>query len=248
MSVEDRFALPATLPALVERYEGKNPSAVRFRLPSWETALTGTSGHPTRLLSDPTLTTEPSDAHYCDLGDRMVTRDAVTAACASVGLADDDAVLAAFVLVMAWGSGTSNSRSLRNTGKALQNRAAAAAVLRESSVMLRKAEDITDPMVADAYRAFALPGVGEAFFTKWFAFAGVTAGRSWQPLILDSRVRSTLNTTLDVWLNQLAGVRQDPSRYIAYLTALHRWAEQLPQPMTADRLEWIMFDHNGKRV
>jgi hypothetical protein len=26
---------------------------------------------------------------------------------------------------------------------------------------------------------------------------------------------------------------------------MHRWAAELPQPMTATQLEWIMFTHNG---
>jgi hypothetical protein len=55
-----------------------------------------------------------------------------------------------------------------------------------------------------------------------------------------------LNKTLDVWLNNLATKRSDPQRYIAYLSALHVWADKLPQPMTASRLEWILFMHNGR--
>jgi hypothetical protein len=37
-------------------------------------------------------------------------------------------------------------------------------------------------------------------------------------------------------------------RYEAYVQALHRWAAQLPgdPPMDADRLEWILYRHNGK--
>lgn len=88
--------------------------------------------------------------------------------------------------------------------------------------------------------------VGEAFATKWFAFAGATHGRGWQPLILDSRVRATLHNTLDVWLNQLSDRLSDPDRYVAYLTAMHSWAAQLPQATTASRLEWILFRQNGR--
>nr|WP_236745963.1 hypothetical protein [Mycobacteroides abscessus] len=163
-------------------------------------------------------------------------------------LTDDDAVIAAFVLVMAWGSGTSNSRSLRNTRRALIDVSTAASVLRESATALRAVEQVTDPIIADTHRQFVLPGIGEAFFTKWFAFAGYVTGRQWQPLILDSRVRRTLHHTLDTWLNQLTDVHRDPERYIAYLTAMHRWAAELPQPVSATQLEWIMFTHKGRPI
>jgi hypothetical protein len=71
-----------------------------------------------------------------------------------------------------WGSGTSNSRSLRNTKKSLQDLSAAATALRESATALRQIRDITDPAIAEAHHRFSLPGVGEAFFNEWFVFAG----------------------------------------------------------------------------
>ena len=245
---DNRFAVPAKLPALVEAYTGKAPPPVRFRLPSWEAALDGISGQPTQMLSDATITTEPKDQRFRKLGDRAVTRDAVVDACTSLDMADDEAVVAAFVLVMAWGSGTSNNRSLRNTKNALQDVGAAASALRQSATALRAAQHIVDPSIAAIHRQFSLPGIGEAFFTKWFAFAGFVPGRDWQPAILDSRVRATLHKSLDVWLNQLTDTHRDPERYVAYLTAMHRWSAALPQPMTSTQLEWIMFDHNGKSI
>ncbi|RIU26217.1 hypothetical protein [Mycobacteroides abscessus] len=244
----DRFALPPTLIALAEHYSGSAPSSVRFRLPSWKSALAEVPGEPTRLLSDPLVTTDSTADTRRAVGDRAVTREAVINACSAMDLTDDNAVIAAFVLVMAWGSGTSNSRSLRNTRKALVDVSAAASVLRQSATALRAAEQITDPVIADTHRQFVLPGIGEAFFTKWFAFAGYVPGRQWQPLILDSRVRRTLHDTLDTWLNQLTDIHRDPERYIAYLTAMHQWAAELPQPITATQLEWIMFAHNGRPI
>ncbi|RIS81919.1 hypothetical protein D2E44_14875 [Mycobacteroides abscessus] len=243
-----RFSIPVLLPALAERYSSSTPSAVRFRLPSWKAALSEVSGEPTRLLSDPSVTTDSTADTRRAVSDRVVTRDAVINACSAMDLTADNAVIAAFVLVMAWGSGTSNSRSLRNTRKALVDVSAAASVLRESAAALRAAEQITDPVIADTHRQFVLPGIGEAFFTKWFAFAGYVHGRQWQPLILDSRVRRTLHDTLDTWLNRLTDVHRDPERYVAYLTAMHRWAAKLPQPITATQLEWIMFAHNGRPI
>ncbi|WP_016896011.1 hypothetical protein [Mycobacteroides abscessus] len=244
----DRFRIPVLLPALAEHYSGSAPSAVRFRRPSWKAVLAEVPGEPTRLLSDPSVTTDSTTQSHRAVGDRVVTREAVINACSAMDLADDHAVVAAFVLVMAWGSGTSNSRSLRNTRRALVDVSAAASVLRESAAALRAVEQVTDPIIADTHRQFVLPGIGEAFFTKWFAFAGYVTGRQWQPLILDSRVRRTLHHTLDTWLNQLTDVHRDPERYIAYLTAMHQWAAKLPQPITATQLEWIMFTHNGRPI
>jgi hypothetical protein len=102
----------------------------------------------------------------------VVARGSIIDACAALNLADDQAVIAAFVLVMAWGSGTSNSRSLRNTKKSLKDLSAAVTALRESAVALRRIENVTDPATIEVHRRFSLPGAGEAFFTKWFAFAG----------------------------------------------------------------------------
>ncbi|WP_237082874.1 hypothetical protein [Mycobacteroides abscessus] len=248
MPTTDRFSIPVLLPALAESYSGSAPPAVRFRLPSWKSALAEVPGEPTRLLSDPLVTTDSTSDTHRAVGDRVVTRESVIDACSAVDLADDNAVIAAFVLVMAWGSGTSNSRSLRNTRKALVDVSAAASVLRESAAALRAAQQITDPVIADTHRQFVLPGIGEAFFTKWFAFAGYVPSREWQPLILDSRVRRTLHDTLDAWLNQLTDVHRNPERYIAYLTAMHQWAAEIPQPITATQLEWIMFTHNGQPI
>jgi hypothetical protein len=242
----DPFVLPPALPALVECYAVQKPEPVRFRIPSWEAALADVSGKPTRLLSDSTITAESVYERYRSLGDRVVTSDAVANVCSKIDLADDESVVAAFVLVMVWGSGTTNSRSLRNTHSALKNVKDAADILRDSALALRAATEIDSAELATAHRSFSLPGLREPFFTKWFSFAGVNPKRPWQPLILDSRVRATLHTTLDVWLNNLARERNGAYRYIAYLTALHTWAEELPEPVTASRLEWIFFMQNGK--
>jgi hypothetical protein len=241
-----RFTVPALLPALVDVYSARNPEPVRFRTPSWDLALADVAGEPTRLLSDTTITSEPTNQRHRSTGDRIVAPEAVAEVCRTIDLSDNGAVVAAFVLVMAWGSGTSNSRSLRYTRSALQDVKAAASVLCESASAVRAVAEIDSDDLAAIHRRFSLPGVREPFFTKWFSFAGANLERAWQPLILDSRVRKTLNRTLDVWLNDLTTKRNDPYRYIAYLTAMHAWADELPQKTTASRLEWILFMHNGK--
>lgn len=150
---------------------------MRFRLPSWQVALEGIAGRPTQLLSNPKVTTEPKTGKYRELGDRVVTREAVLEVFRLLDMSDAEAVLAAFVLVMAWGSGTSNTRSLRNTRAALQNLGSAAKTLAQSAIALRTAQGVDDSAVTTAHREFSLPGVRESFFTKWFAFAGFVPGR-----------------------------------------------------------------------
>ena len=237
------------LSPLLSAYRNCVQGPVRYRPSSWDAALREVSGTPTKLLIEHTFTTETSRERFRPRGDRDVTREGVVRACEQMRLDNDVEVIRAFVLVMAWGSGTTNNRSLRNTTKALADAGHAATVLRESAGQLRAAGEFDD--VIDIHRGFHLPGVGEPFFTKWFAFAGRSPGRDWQPLILDSRVRATLNTTLGVRLNQLAARRNDPYRYVAYLEAVHEWSAEATESidsMTADRLEWILFHWNGKPI
>ena len=228
---------PRGLAALLAIYAGRDQQPVRYRPSSWRLALDGVPGDPAELLSSPDFSAETACERFQPKGDRDVTRADVVRACAGMRLDIDADVIRAFVLVMAWGSGTTNGRSLRNTAKALGDVASAASVLRESVHQFRSAEDFRDAL--DAYQSFKLPGVRESFFSKWFAFAGRNPERDWQPIILDSRVRSTLNKTLGVRLNQLAERRNDPYRYIAYLKAMHDWAGDSEGAVSAERLEWI---------
>lgn len=104
-------------------------------------------------------------------------------------------------------------------------------------------------LVAWSARPGELPGVGQAFFTKWFSFAGHTPTRIWQPLILDSRVYATLNDTLKITTTAMVGSRNRAARYVAYVDHLHQWADfptAEQQANSAERLEWIFFAHNGQ--
>lgn len=174
-------------------------------------------------------------------GRRRVTRDHLAKLLGATDLDDALQLRQAFVIVMAWGSGTSNPRSLRNTPAALAANHCAHQ-LREAGQRCR-ADDLVD-----AYAQFSLPGVGRSFFTKWFAFAGVRPGRSWQPLILDDRVLATLNKSLGVSLKSLAGDRRWSRRYAAYVRCMHAWSKDLKAQgldCSAGRLEWIMFHQAG---
>lgn len=240
---------PGGLQSLVESYGGKEQAPVHFRVPSWERVLADSKPGITKLLRDNrytrSCTSEPSQR----AGDRTVTRVAIRSACEAVDLDDADQVLHAFVLVMAWGSGTTNGRGLRNTARAVSHPGTAHVVLSNSARALRQSASIPDRSLERAHGSFALPGVRQAFFTKWFSFAGHVPSRAWQPLILDSRVYATLNDTLQVTTISMAGSHNRSARYAAYVDHLHRWASLLTAEgcaTDAERLEWIFFEHNGR--
>ena len=249
MMVIVNIPLPPDVARLVRHYKGKNQAAVRFRVPSWQRALASCSGNVTAFLTDDRYTTPCSSEPYRRLGDRTTTRLKVRAACLAMDLNNRDQVLQTFVLVMAWGSGTTGSRGLRNTARALSDPDAAYTVLAGSARSLRAARSLSEAL-RQAHRDFKLAGVGRAFFTKWFSYAGYVPGRKWNPLILDSRVLATLNKTLHVTTRMMADDdRRWAVRGAAYVEHLYCWASELTAagcPVDGERLEWIMFEHNGK--
>jgi hypothetical protein len=106
---------PIGLAELVASFDGCEQLPVRSRIPPWDRALVGCLPGVTGLLRDDRYT-EP---FVSDLAvrrqDRTVTRGALFTACNDVSL------VSAFVLVMVWGSGTTGSRGLRNTARAIAN-------------------------------------------------------------------------------------------------------------------------------
>ena len=103
-----------------------------------------------------------------------------------------------------WGRAPARG-SVDDTAKALGHREQLLNNLRTTAAILREAQEPVE--IEKAYRAWqGRIGISEAFFTKWFAFAGVRAGREWQPLVLDARVHRTLaRRPLDVSLTAVAG-------------------------------------------
>ena len=164
-------------------------------------------------------------------------------------LNDPEQVLQSFVLVMAWGSGTTGSRGMRNTARALSDPDAACKTLVGSTRLLREARSAARGALPQVHQEFRLHGVGQSFFTKWFSYAGFAPERAWNPLILDSRVLATLNQTLQISTRTMADDRRWAARYVAYVEHLHRWADEMTttdRPVDGERLEWILFEHNGK--
>lgn len=231
-----------TIDQLLTAYQGQSQGPVRFRPATWARALASTARpDDLALLLDPAIgaasTTHP--------GDRLLARADVQAEVdEAVHHGDERSLVRAFLLVQAWGTGTSGNRTLRHTATALADRPALVKALTLAATMLREAS--SPDALADAYEAWSTPGVGRSFFTKWFAYAGRTSTRAWQPLVLDDRVLATLNDTLKVTTCDLAGSRRWPQRYQAYVMAAHRWGREFPGgPLPAEWVEWVLFKHAG---
>lgn len=231
------MTVPPELRTLITSYQDELQEAVRFRPLSWHRALGPEPLALTVLSEDKHTWQDESIAR-----DRRTDRQRVYELAAAVDLEDDESLLRAFLLVQAWGSGTSNSRTLKHTKSAFDDRENLLRSLRSTAKILRESDDTAS--LAEAYRCWKCAGVGRSFFTKWFTFAGVREGRAWQPLILDKRVLRTLNNTLNLNTKQLADSRNWRHRFQSYVETVHQWA--VDTGTEAQRLEWILFCHNGK--
>ena len=230
------------LRVLVAKYEGREQPAVRFRPATWIQELNEIPDSTSALdvLTDSELTGSSESVS----GDRVTDRQRVHGAASIAATDNPESILRAFLLVQAWGSGTSGSRTLRHTRAAFEDRENLVHSLSATAQILRSGDDPS--AMAEAYGAWRCAGVRRSFFTKWFAFAGTKEEREWQPLILDDRVLSTLNDTLELSTKDIAGTRLWKKRYQKYVEEIHGWAAALA--IDASRLEWILFRHNGKSL
>ena len=234
--MSNKYSIPASLPRLLESVTTADQPPVRFRPGSWRTTLPEVDPQVLGVLTDSTITW-PSETE----GDSVVDRNAIHDLLDRTDPDHETDLLRAFLLVQAWGAGTTGSRTLRHTARAFDHRERLVSELRSAISTLRGSGD--PAVLVDAYGNWKCPGVGPSFFTKWFAFAGRRAGRSWQPLILDDRVYRSLNRSLDVRLVDLAGSRARSARYRSYVEAVHAWGHELG--VSAERIEYVLFRDNG---
>ncbi|MEV6114926.1 hypothetical protein AB0L59_21010, partial [Streptomyces sp. NPDC052109] len=145
---------------LVIRYGDCEQRPVRFRPETWRSRLESHGA-----------------AHVLDIGvgcasgssgDRLISRDDLAHLRDRVGDRDPDSLRDLFVAVMIWGSGTTNGRGPRYTESALSD-------ARMPTVLRTTREAVRDGDLSEAYRQFALKGVGRSFFTKWFAVVAPAA-------------------------------------------------------------------------
>jgi hypothetical protein len=228
----DLIPVTENIASLVRAHTGEQ-EPIKFKPTTWQPLL---NRWPTaeKVLTDDRFSIGLANQR------RAVSRDHLRDLVATTDITVPEQVLAAFTLIIVWGSGV-RSRSYRNLPKAL-SAPDCAEQLRVSALTCRAGD------LVSAYNGMRLPGIGPAFFTKWFAFAGSTPGAVRRPLILDARVWRTLNQ-LEVTRRSL-GYRTSPAkRYLAYVELLHEWAVELRGQginVDAERLEFVLFARDGR--
>lgn len=241
-------ALPAALPALIDKYRDVQPRPVRFRPATWKGVLYHARPELdiTALLRSRQYTAPLAESKAKD---RTVTLADVRAACRAMDIGDEREVLQTFVLIMAWGSDGAVNATLRATAKALTDPGRSHRILIGSVRTLRSALSMQDGNLEANHRAWSLRGVGQSLASRWWACAGYVAGRTWQPLILDDKVYATLNRTLLIGgTTRLASSRHRADRYRAYVEAIHRWAVELRlegRDADAERIAFVLGRHDG---
>ncbi|WP_454299762.1 8-oxoguanine DNA glycosylase OGG fold protein [Salana multivorans] len=179
--------------ALVDLYRECEIPAVRIRPETWGACLADLDLAPGILgvLTDESVTTPSLDMRFPK--DRLVSRRAIQRVADETDPANPDNLLRSFLLIQAWGAGTSGNRALRYTRDALADRERLLASLKLTTQTLRGAD--------------GMDSLAEAFM-QW----------------------------------RCSGVRRS-LRYQAYVEVLHSWASSAG--VEADRLEWVLFRHNG---
>jgi hypothetical protein len=245
-------ALPAALPALIDKYRDVQPRPVRFRPATWKGVLYHVRPEldVTALLRSRQYTAPLAES---SAKDRTVTLADVRAACRAMDIGDEREVLQTFVLTMAWASeGAAANPTLRATARALTDPGRAHRILSDAVRTLRSAQGLRDGGLEATHRAWSLRGVGQSLASRWWACAGQVAGRTWQPLILDDRVYATLNRTLMIGgTTRLASSRRRADRYRAYVETIHRWAVELrleDRDADAERIAFVLGRHDGGAI
>lgn len=239
MTAVGNYPRPSELDRLIGSYEGRGQGEQSYNPNVWVAALA-------EIVDEDFVrdALQRADATTEFRPDRFaVDRERLAKVVSGADLDDEDELLSAWLLVQAWGNGVSSRFGRLNTAKALGHREQLLTNLRTTAMLLREARDPVE--IEKAYRTWrGRIGISEAFFTKWFAFAGVRLGREWQPLILDARVRRTLaRPPLEVSLTALADTTSLWVVYRTYVEMVHEWGGS---PEAAQRLEWILFEQNGR--
>lgn len=159
-----------------------------------------------------------------------------------LAVAEPRSNLRLLVGVLVWGRGRKNQRMLPHMMATL-----AAPARNEVLAATGAAAAARD--LAVAYAGWSLPGLRAPFFTKWLWAAGLRSGHHRNvPLVLDSRVSSSLNRGLG-WNSRIAAQSlRLPRRYATYCDAMTRWADGLSDHdlvITAEDLECGLFHADG---
>lgn len=146
-----------------------------------------------------------------------------------------------FIATMIWGRGTANGRMMPGLARAIHRP--------DLPKLLQITAEATSS--ADAYRSWKsgrMPGLGEAFFTKWLWAASMIPQREYQAFVLDRLVRESLTNHISegglAWSSKAAaGTRRLAPRYQAYVDACCKWARALE--CSPGDIEWALFQAEG---
>ena len=165
----------------------------------------------------------------------LVDRALLTTMSAEVGSSPERSA-ACWFAVMCWGAGPQNRSRLRQWARAMPAPGFVRA-LDESYLRYRSGD------LVGAYRWSLMPGVGEAYATKWLWVLGLAdPAEGVVPHVLDARVWAVLRRLR--W--QPTGGNR-PERWVNSCQVLASWAHELGtrRPdwhLDGDRLEQLMFD------
>ena len=172
-----------------------------------------------------------------DVADRVLARlpgDTIDRADLEKIATDGSPDVELLVATLMWARGTGNGRMGPHVIRALRHPD-------RDRVLARSGELAEIGDLEAAHAAWAVPGLNEASFTKWLWSAGRRGDAPVRPLVLDGRVRSTLEVVLD---RPVVGPPGRSRRYADYVEACHRWAAKLSvkrSPVSADDLVRTMF-------
>lgn len=171
---------------------------------------------------------------FAAIGSDTVSRQQLRSLAKDADSADDRLVL--LIATLIWGRGKSNGRMRDAILRTLDTGDG-----RRDEVLMQTAQRAREGKAADAYRAWALPGLQAAFFTKWlWAASSTEPGRCC--LVQDKRVWNSLGA-MD-WDSRTASGRRDwPSRYAAYVRDVHSCANSLG--ISAEDVEYALFKIDG---
>jgi len=147
-----------------------------------------------------------------------------------------DGRLVLLIAALIWGRGKKNGRLRDQIVRALKHQG-------RDEVLEHTANLALIGKAAEAYRAWTLPGLRAAFFTKWlWAVSSLSTEKCC--LVLDRNVWLSLGAL--GWDSRVAaGCRDRPSRYAAYVADVHECARRMNHAVTAEDIEYTLFWMRG---
>lgn len=107
-----------------------------------------------------------------------------------------------------------------------------------SNMLQGTIQHVTNGRLTQAHNQFKLKGCGSSFFTKVFYFIGLGAGSDPLPVILDSRVRRSLDILERD--KDVDGFNKSAKDYVRYVELANQWAHEID--CRADAVEMFLWN------